>query len=386
MIRTLTFGRFADDNFGGVERYTFELANALRGEVEYTNIVARRGSNPDAKDSARVVYARPFFYVAGAPVCPTMPFHAIRLHRRQPFDIVHLQLPADPMAHLAALAIGKRVQLVVTWHSDIVRQRIAARLYAPLLRSLVARAGAIIAPTPVHFESMKQLAALSRPEQRHIVPFGFDLERYRLASPGVAELRETIGHPFIFALGRHVYYKGFEYLIRAMALVKDAVLLLGGVGPLTTSLQTLVKDLRLEDRVRLVGRIPERDLPAYYQACELFCLPSIEPAEAFGIVQVEAMAAGRPVICTQLGNGVNWVNPDGLTGIAVPPRDPHALASAINRLLCEPGLRERLGRSAAERAQKTFSTAALRAGTLAVYQKVLGLDSTRRLSQPPGTT
>lgn len=372
MIRALTFGRFADDNFGGVERYTFELANALRGEVEFTNIVARRGSGPDAKDSASVVYARPWFYAAGAPVCPAMPFQAMHLDRERSFDIVHLQLPADPMAHLAALAVRRRARLVITWHSDIVRQRTAAKLYAPFLKRLVAQADAIIAPTPAHFESMPQLASLSRPGQRHVVPFGFDLERYRIPAPRALQIRQQAGQPIVFALGRHVYYKGFEYLIRAMAQVKDAVLLLGGVGPLTASLQDLVRDLRLDDRVQLLGRIPERDLPAYYQACELFCLPSIEPAEAFGIVQVEAMATGRPVVCTDLQNGVNWVNPDGVTGITVPPRDSQALADGINRLLRDHDFRERLAKNAAERARTVFSDTALRTGTLAVYRTVLG--------------
>lgn len=371
MIRTLTFGRFADENFGGVERYTFELAKALRAEVALTNIVARRGRGPDIVSAAETLYARPLFYLAGAPVCPTMPVHAMRLHRRKPFDIVHLQFPADPMAHLSALAVGREARLVITWHSDIVRQKGAARLYWPFLRRLVSRADAIIAPTPAHFQSMVQLAALSRPEQRHVVPFGFDLERYRVPHPRATELRLKAGKPIVFALGRHVYYKGFEYLIRAMQSIGEAVLFLGGTGPLTASLDGLVNELGLQERVRLVGRISEQDLPAYYQACDVFCLPSVETAEAFGIVQVEAMAAGKPVLCTTLGNGVNWVNPDGITGVAAPPRDSKALADALNRLLQDQSLRNRLGRAAAERAQKMFSLNALRAGTLEVYHAVM---------------
>ena len=103
----------------------------------------------------------------------------------------------------------------------------------------------------------------------------------------------------------------------------------------------------------------------------MFCLPSVEPAEAFGIVQVEAMACGRPVLCCQLGNGVNWVNRDGETGLAVPPADPAALAAALGRLRDDPALRARLGEEGRRRAYATFSAGAVARGTLAVYREVL---------------
>ncbi|MEX2241714.1 MAG: glycosyltransferase, partial [Burkholderiales bacterium] len=125
------------------------------------------------------------------------------------------------------------------------------------------------------------------------------------------------------------------------------------------------------DRVELVGRIPDRDLPAWYHACDVFCLPSVEPAEAFGIVQVEAMACGRPVLCCELGNGVNWVNRDGETGIAVPPADPAALADALARLQADPALRARLGEAGRRRAFDVFSAEAMARATLAVYREVL---------------
>ena len=101
MLRVLTFGRFADDNFGGLERYVFELARALRGEVSFFNIVAACGGLPDLEVTGETVYARAAFKLGGTPVCPGMPSHARRLHAQAPFDIVHLQFPADPMAHLA---------------------------------------------------------------------------------------------------------------------------------------------------------------------------------------------------------------------------------------------------------------------------------------------
>jgi rhamnosyl/mannosyltransferase len=206
----------------------------------------------------------------------------------------------------------------------------------------------------------------------HIVPFGFDLQRFRERPALAEEIRRRYGRSlFLFALGRHVYYKGFEFLIRALASVPQARLALGGQGPLTGDLQRIAREAGVADRVDFVGRIPDAELPAWYHACDAFCLPSVEPAEAFGIVQVEAMACGKPVLCCQLGNGVNWVNRDGETGIAVPPADPQALAAALNVLLRDPDLRSRLGEEGRKRAYSTFSAQAMARGTLAVYREVL---------------
>lgn len=372
MIRVLTFGRFADDNFGGLERYVFELGRALEGEVSFVNIVAHRGARPDVPMAGETVYATPFANLGDTPVCPTMPLHALRRHWRAPFDIVHLQFPADPMAHLAYELLPRSVKRVIGWHSDIVRQQRLLKLYRPFLNHSLRRADAIIAATPAHIESSAQLAPVRDTARFHVVPYGFDLARFR-ERPALADaIRGRYpGRFLLFALGRHVYYKGFEFLIRALASVPDATLALGGQGPLTDELRRIARDAGVGERVDFVGRIPDRELPAWYHACDVFCLPSVEPAEAFGIVQVEAMASARPVLCCQLNNGVNWVSRDGETGIAVPPTDPAALADALTRLGRDPALRARLGEAGRRRALSLFSAEAMARGTLAVYREVL---------------
>jgi rhamnosyl/mannosyltransferase len=372
VIRVLTFGRFADDNFGGLERYVFELGRALEGEVSFVNIVAHRGARPDVPMAGETVYARPLVNLGDTPVCPSMPWHALRRHRRAPFDIVHLQFPADPMAHLAYELLPRSVKRVIGWHSDIIRQQRLLKLYRPFLNHSLRRADAIVAATPAHIASSAQLAPVRESARFHVVPYGFDLARFRERPALADEIRRR--HPgrfLLFALGRHVYYKGFEFLIRALASVPDATLALGGQGPLTGELQGIAREAGVAERVDFVGRIPDRDLPAWYHACDVFCLPSVEPAEAFGIVQVEAMASGRPVLCCQLNNGVNWVNLDGETGIAVPPADPAPLALALTRLHEDSALRARLGEAGRQRAFSLFSAEAMARGTLAVYREVL---------------
>ncbi|HEY5899560.1 MAG TPA: glycosyltransferase [Burkholderiales bacterium] len=372
MIRVLTFGRFADANFGGLERYVFELARGLRGVVDYTNIVADRGGAPDVEVVGRTLRAPSWFELGGTPVCPGMLRLAHEAHRAAPFDIVHLQFPADPMAHWAA-AIPRSAKRVISWHSDIIRQRTLLSLYRPFLNRLLRSADAIIAATPAHFSSSEQLDPVRSRGIFHVVPYGLDLERFR-ARPALADdLCARYPAPFrIFSLGRHVYYKGFEFLIRALAAMPGTRLLLGGQGPLTEELKRTARDAGVADRVAFLGRIPDAELPAYYHACDVFCLSSIEPAEAFGIVQIEAMAAGRPVVCCELHNGVNWVNRDGVTGLVVPPKDSAALAAALNRLAGDAALRGRLGTQARERAWREFTTEAMAQGTLRVYEQVLG--------------
>lgn len=372
MIRVLTFGRYADDNFGGLERYVFELTHALEGEVQFVNIVAQRGPRPDVPMAGETVYARAVAHLGDTPVCPTMPWHALRRHRQTPFDIVHLQFPADPMAHLAYELMPRSVKRIIGWHSDIVRQQRLLKLYRPFLNHSLRTADAIIAATPAHISSSGQLAPVHDTARFRVVPYGFDLSRFN-DRPALAEeiRRRYAGRFLLFALGRHVYYKGFGFLIRALASVPQAALALGGQGPLTPELRRVAREAGVADRVDFLGRIPDRELPAWYYACDVFCLPSVEPAEAFGIVQVEAMACGKPVLCCELGNGVNWVNRDGETGLAVPPADVSALAGALERLRADASLRARLGEAGRRRAFSVFSAEAMARGTLAVYREVL---------------
>jgi rhamnosyl/mannosyltransferase len=372
MIRVLTFGRYADDNFGGLERYVFELARALEPEVRYTNIVAKRGGAPDLSMVGETVYARPWANLVGTPVCPTMPWYALTRHRRAPFDLVHLQFPADPMAHLSTALLPRSVKRVISWHSDIIRQQKLLALYRPFLDRLVRSADAIIAATPAHISSSEQLSAVRDRSRLHVVPYGFDLSRFRERQALADEVRRRFKQGFlVFALGRHVYYKGFEFLIRALRELPGSALALGGQGPLTQQLAQVARQVGVADRVHFVGRIPEAELRAWYHACDVFCLPSVEPAEGFGIVQIEAMASGRPVVCCELHNGVTWVNQDGVTGLVVPPADPAALAGALRRLMQDPALRARLGEQGRARAFSVFTVEAMARGTLEIYRAVL---------------
>lgn len=377
-MRVLHFGRFYNDRFGGLERHVDALLCGLKSYCDADNLVAHdHWAHTVIVTESYTVYKTPSLgKVAGTAICPAMPWLARALHRERGYDLVHLHLP-DPMAHLAAAFLPESVKRVITWHSDIVRQKRLLKLYKPFLGGLLNRADAIIMPTPAHISSSSQLAVCRRPERYHVVPFGIEYGVFDKAAQHyqrIADLRASLGGdkvPVIFAVGRHVYYKGFEYLIRAMTHVPQGVLVIGGDGPLASDLRAVSASLGLGARVRFVGRIPDSDLPFYYHACDVFCMPSVAPAEAFGLVQLEAMACGKPVVCCELHNGVTYVNRDGETGLVVPPRDPQALAAAINKLLVNPALRQRFGECGRHRSRTEFSVDRMVTGTLDVYRSVL---------------
>ena len=380
-LRALQFGRFnnAEQN-GGIERHMQLLCEGLVAlDVDVTYLVA--GDSLHSKDSTvsttagsyRMVEAATWGTYFSTAASPMQILKALSMHRKEPFDIVHLHFP-NPLAHLASLLLPKSIKRVITWHSDIVRQKRLLAFYLPFLRRVSLRADALVAATPAHFTASTQIPNNLPAAKRHVIPYGRDFSDLAL-TPHVTEICtslkakattvSTSGH-IIFALGRHVYYKGFNVLIEAMQHV-DAQLILGGDGPLKAELQLQTERLGIGHKVTFTGSIPEADLVAYFNACDVFCLPSVEQSEAFGLVQLEAMACGKPVVCTQLNNGVNVVNQAGITGLAVPVRDATALAEALNKLLHDDALRSKLGQQAKAHAINGYSLSAMSSSHLALY-------------------
>jgi len=360
-----------------METILASLVEELKNDVAIDVVVSGSDRQPDVlrKDGYTVYRVPSHGLLARTPVSPSMPFVLRRLLRQQSYDAAHLHFP-NPLAHLASLLLPRRLPIVISWHSDIIRQRRLLRLYRPFLNRIVARSAAIVAATPRHFSSSTQLDACRSPSRLRVVPYGIDASRFTLTPQQHCRVeslrRQWSGQPLVFAIGRHVPYKGFDYLIRAMATVRKGVLLLGGRGPLTANLRSLALSLGIEDRVHFVGHIPDDELPALYHAADVFCMPSIEKSEAFGLVQLEAMLCRKPVVCCELDNGVTYVTQHGTTGLAIPPRDPQALATALETLLADTQLREQMGAAGHRRATSVFTLDRMREGMLGVYRDVLG--------------
>jgi glycosyltransferase involved in cell wall biosynthesis len=384
-LRVLQFGRFnnAEQN-GGIERHMQLLCSglvALNVDVTYLvasdSLTSRTSTVTTPSGSYALIEAATFGTYFSTAASLMQVIKALMLHRQKAFDVVHFHLP-NPLAHLASLLLPKNVKRVITWHSDIVKQKRLLSIYLPFLRRFVASADAVIAATPAHFTASTQIPGDYPSSKRHVIPYGRDFSDLAL-TPTTAQLCSTIKAKaktasttgrIIFALGRHVYYKGFDVLIEAMQDI-DAQLILGGDGPLKVELQELAERLGISHKVIFTGSIPETDLAAYFNACDVFCLPSVEQSEAFGLVQLEAMACGKPVVCTQLNNGVNVVNQAGVTGLVVPVRDAAALAAALNQLLSDDALRSKLGAQAKEHATQGYSLTAMTSHHRDLYYSLL---------------
>lgn len=365
-MRVLHVGKFYPPYRGGMETHLKVLCEEIRDTVDLSVVVANDGRErvDEVVDGIEVTRLGTLFNLSSAQVCPQLVSHI----RRSRADVVHLHYP-NPTAILAYFAAGAPGHLVITYHSDIVRQKVLGAAFSPFLHAAMRRSSAVIAATPNYVESSPVLRAYR--DRCHVIPFGIDLDGYTKADDAaVRALRERYGPRIVLGVGRLIYYKGFEYLIRAMARV-DARLLLVGEGPLREPLERLAADLGVRDRVVFLGSIGDDEILACYHASDLFVLSSIARSEAFGIVQIEAMAAGIPVVNTSLDSGVPFVSLDGVSGLTVPPCDADALADAINRILDSPELKRELGEAGRERARREFSKERMAERTLALYDDVM---------------
>ncbi len=295
--------------------------------------------------------------------------------RRVEADILHLHVP-NPTMILTLLAARPRPPVVVTYHSDVIHQRLRKALFRPLEQMAYRRVRAILPTSPVYQEGSTFLQKYA--DRVHVLPLGIDLSPYldppAEARARAARIREehARGGPLWLCTGRLVYYKGFLNAVRALAHVEGRLLLVGN-GPNRPELQAEAERLGVSDRVVFLGTFPSSlDVLPYYLAADAFWFPSIARSEAFGLVQVEAMASGCPVINTQIPHsGVPWVSRHEETGLTVAVNDPQALAAAARRLLTEPGLRGRLTAAARRRAASEFDHRVMAERSMAIYLKVL---------------
>uniref|UniRef100_I2PY23 Glycosyltransferase n=1 Tax=Desulfovibrio sp. U5L TaxID=596152 RepID=I2PY23_9BACT len=363
-MRVLQIGKFYPPDAGGVETATRQVAEGLARLGASCEVVCFAGAGAEGAggDAAGCrVHRQPVLAtIASQPLSLAYVRKVMAL--APAFDVLHVHLP-NPLAGLALFLARPQAAVVLHWHSDVIGKGLLARAARPLESWLCRRADLVIGPTAVHVEQSDRAREFAG--KSAVVPFCVDasLARPEAADPArVAALRQRFGgRKIVFALGRLVPYKGFGVLIEAAArLPEGAVTVIGGCGPLAEALAARVQAAGLADRVCLPGRIPDADLPDWLAACHVFCLPSVTRAEMFGIVQLEAMAFGKPVVSTAIPrSGVPWVNVDDETGLLVPPGDAPALAAALSRLLADEALRTRLGRGGLAAVAGRFSPAAV---------------------------
>lgn len=340
--RILQLGKFYPPDVGGIERVMQDICDGINARGLVCDVLCSSSSyrfGYEILDSgARIYRTKSFGKLASTSITPQMVFELNKLI--QAYDIIHLHLP-DPMANLALFLSDIQGKLIILhWHSDIIKQKHLLKLYAPLQSWLLQKAHSIIATSPKYIAE----SAFLRPyiHKSISIPIGIDS-----AAPFSKSNREP---KRLFALGRLVPYKGFEYAIEAMQYLPEYHLYIGGGGVLYDKLQAQIKRLHVEHRVTLLGFLHTKEIIEHYQRASIFIFPSITKNEAFGIAQIEAMSYGLPVIsCSIDGSGVDWVNQNNISGVIVPPQNPQAIANAITTI-------EKDYQGFSARAQERFAT------------------------------
>ena len=364
-MKVLQLGKFYPIR-GGVEKVMWDLTSGLsaRGidcdmlcaELEKDEII-------HLNEHGRVICVKAWMKKAATMIAPKM-VTWLRKHKDE-YDIIHVHHP-DPMACLALRLSGFKGRVVLHWHSDILKQKTLLKFYAPLQRWLIRRADTIIGTTPVY---LKESPYLQEAQGKTVaVPIGIEPVTFDPTLSEQWKMRYP-GKKLVVSIGRLVPYKGYPYLISAARqLGPDYQVLIVGDGPIRESLENDIRINGVEGTVKLLGYVEDNEAHALLAACDVFVLSSVMKTEAFGIVQIEAMSLGKPVIATKIPeSGVSWVNADGVSGLNVPVRDATALAEAIRRICSDDSLHQVLAQGARNRYLESFTIERMIEKTIKVY-------------------
>lgn len=353
-MKILHIGKYYPPYPGGIETYSKIICESLVSQGIDVDIVVANNLNQFVEENINGVrvFRLPRNFVLGSiPVCFMMPKFIRMLVKRNNYDAIHLHFP-NPMGEISYLFGGNGKKLVITYHTDASMRNKLKLFYTPMINRIFKNAKYVVVFLD-KFMQNKRILYKHRNKCRIIpIPINsfFLNEGDRLKTSAI---KEKYGR-FILFIGNLSGYKGEEYLIEAMKDI-DCNLVIIGVGPNTENLKNLVKYSKLNDKVFFIGSIRNSDLKEYYDGCDLLCLPSVSEMETFGIVLLEAMARGKPVISTELGTGTSWVNINGLTGFVVPPKSAEKLSEGINKILENDALREQMGNDARKRVMECFT-------------------------------
>lgn len=355
------------DSFGGVEQVIFQIAEGLAPAGVNTTVLStsERGNSVQPIGKHRsITCARDFQLLSTA-----FSISSIGKLRQlaKDADIVHYHYPW-PFMDLVHLLDGIDKPTVLTYHSDIVRQKIALQFYRPLQSSFLKRMDRIVAASPNYLASSETLQKYQ--QKTSVIPIGLDEETYPKPTTGTVEMwRSTYPDGFFLFIGMLRYYKGLDILLRAAQGSNYPILILGD-GPLRNELENQARVLGLSN-VHFLGALPDSDKTALLSLCRALVFPSNARSEAFGISLVEASMHGKPMICCEIGTGTTYINQHQVTGLVVPPDSPEQLRQAMDTLWDSPELQSIYGKSARTRFEQIFTAQDMAMRYLALYRELL---------------
>lgn len=371
MKKILHISKFYPPYIGGIETVCHEIiVHSHRYQHRVVCFNGDRDSMNDVYEGVEITRVGPFASVASQPVSFSYFGRLKRLISSFGPHIIHFHAPNPLVSLYLLLVIPRRCKLVIHYHAEICTSKMIYACYRPIEQWLFRRADVIIATSP---KLQTDAAALGKFQKKCTVVENVittdDLDISPDDEKRIEELKRRFGNkPVVLAFGRHVPYKGFEYLIEAERMIKnDCVVVIGGEGPLTEELKAMSDS----PRIHFVGRIPDDELKLYLHAASVFAFPSITSAEAFGIVLLQAMYCKTPpVTFTIPASGVNFVNLNGVTGIEVENGNAAAFAGAVDMLLSDSEMHAGMGAAGRERVIRNFTWESIDAKIAQIYDSL----------------
>lgn len=361
------FKTYFPDTFGGIEQCIYQLCKG--GEAYGINskvlcISTQREGIQDYEGHS-VYYVKPNFSMLSTPFS----FSAIQRLRElaEEVDLVHYHFPW-PFMDLAHFLVRHNKPYVISYHSDIVKQRFALHLYKPLMNKFLSAAAAIVASSPNYLKSSSVLQG--HREKVSIIPIGLDKHGYPSPAADTIDIwRQRLPARFFLFVGVLRYYKGLHTLLEA-ARISGCSIVIAGSGPEEKNLKDSAVEQGLNNVVFL-GKVSDEDKVVLLSLCTATVFPSHLRSEAFGISLVESSMYSKPMICCEIGTGTTYINIDNLTGLVVPPENSGALAEAMLKILSDPSSSEQMGHAAFNRYLALFTSRSMAQRYAALYERVL---------------
>lgn len=372
-MRVLHFYKTAfPDTVGGVEQVIDQIARGTSSagiDVHVLALAAAHGPRIVELNGYRLHRARLDVEIASTGLSISAPFHFARLARNA--DVVHYHFPW-PYMDVVHFIAGMNRPAVVTYHSDIIRQRRLLALYRPLQRRFLRSVDRIVATSPNYLATSDVLAEFA--DKVEVIPIGLDKASYPPPQPDRIDFwRSRLGAKFFLFVGLIRYYKGLHILLEAARGVEYPIVIVGA-GPIEHELKAQAARLGLRN-VRFLGRLPEQDKVALLTLCYAVVFPSHLRSEAFGVSLLEGAMYGKPMISSEIGTGTTFINVGGQTGLVTPPGDAAALREAMCYLWDNPAEAECMGRRAEQRYWMHFTAEKMVSAYVSVYREATRYDS-----------